>query len=385
MLNLHDLIIETLNIFESEDIKQLEKEKMRLYMKVKNWKKSGKDTSELEKQLNDAKKRLSDAKKSARLATKGAVVTPQQATPTGDDSLSGDLGTTGFGSLDIDSMMNGDEILVKNCIEEFLIENYHIKSSDIGKYVEIHRVGKYYIINAPEKSIYVANKSIDALTNGFFKWGHTGNFVCNNCENLTSLEGAPVECKSFACIDCKKLTSLEGVPAKCSSFDCSKCKKLTSLEGAPKKCEYFFCSKCKNLTSLKGAPRECHGFGCDNCENLTSLKGAPRECHGFNCDNCKNLTSLEGAPEKCEYFSCNKCASLKSLKYAPQTCVNFSCKSTGIVDLKGLQDAEVLTCSKCDNLISLKGCPKKLKYLYALQCGNLTDVSDLPIDAKMNK
>ena len=343
MLLLQDLILETLNIFESEDIKQLEKERMRLYMKVKNWKKSGKDVSELEKQLNDAKKRLSDAKKSARLAAKGAVVTSQQATPTGDDSLFSDLGTTGFGSLDIDSMMNGDEILVKNGIEEFLIENYHIKSSDIGKYVEIHRVGEYYIINAPEKSIYVANKSIDALTNGFFKWGHTGNFVCNNCENLTSLEGAP---------------------AKCSSFDCSDCKKLTSLEGAPKKCEYFFCS---------------------NCKKLTSLKGAPRECHGFNCNNCENLTSLEGAPEKCLHFSCDKCTSLKSLKYAPQTCVNFSCKSTGIVDLKGLQDAEVLTCSKCDNLISLKGCPKKLKYLYVLQCGNLTDVSDLPIGAKMNK
>ena len=63
MLNLRDLILETLNIFESEDIKQLEKERMRLYMKVKNWKKSGKDISELENQLNDAKKRLSDAKR----------------------------------------------------------------------------------------------------------------------------------------------------------------------------------------------------------------------------------------------------------------------------------------------------------------------------------
>ena len=51
MLNLRDLILETLNIFESEDIKQLEKERMRLYMKVKNWKKSGKDISELEKSI----------------------------------------------------------------------------------------------------------------------------------------------------------------------------------------------------------------------------------------------------------------------------------------------------------------------------------------------
>ena len=77
MLNLRDLILETLNIFESEDIKQLEKERMRLYMKVKNWKKSGKDISELENQLNDAKK-------AARLAAKGAIVTPQQATPDGE-------------------------------------------------------------------------------------------------------------------------------------------------------------------------------------------------------------------------------------------------------------------------------------------------------------
>ena len=78
-------------IFESEDIQALEKERMRIYMKVKNWKKSGKDTTELEKQLEDAKKRLSDAKKAAKSGksdSPSSVVTPQQTIPTGDDSIS---------------------------------------------------------------------------------------------------------------------------------------------------------------------------------------------------------------------------------------------------------------------------------------------------------
>lgn len=80
-----------MQIFESEDIQALEKERMRIYMKVKNWKKAGKDTTELEKQLEDAKKRLSDAKKVAKSGksdSSSSVVTPQQTIPTGDDSIS---------------------------------------------------------------------------------------------------------------------------------------------------------------------------------------------------------------------------------------------------------------------------------------------------------
>lgn len=80
-----------MQIFESEDIQALEKERMRIYMKVKNWKKAGKDTTELEKQLEDAKKRLSDAKKAAKSGksdSSSSVVTPQQTIPTGDDSIS---------------------------------------------------------------------------------------------------------------------------------------------------------------------------------------------------------------------------------------------------------------------------------------------------------
>lgn len=240
------------------------------------------------------------------------------------DSTYDSLRTDGFGSLDIDSLMNNDEeILVKISIKEFLTKNFNITLDDIGNTVKIDLVHGYYIVNSRLKDIVVTNTSIDLLTNGLFKWGEVHYFICNNCKNLTS------------------------------------------LEGAPKKCKYF-----------------C----CENCKNLTSLKGAPKNCNVFICDECENLTSLEGAPEKCKYFYCDDCNSLKTLKYAPIECVDFSCRRTNIIDLEGLPDnLETLTCSECDNLISLKGCPKELKYLYALYCRNLTDVSDLPIDTKMNK
>ena len=240
------------------------------------------------------------------------------------DSTYDSLRTDGFGSLDIDSLMNNDEeILVKISIKEFLTKNFNITLDDIGNIVKIDLVHGYYIVNSRLKDVVVTNTSIDLLTNGLFKWGEVHYFTCNNCKNLTSLEGAPLACKRF------------------------------------------FCKNCKNLTSLKGAPKKCNVFICDECENLTSLKGAPK---------------------KCKYFYSDGCNSLKSLKYAPIECVDFSCRRTNIIDLEGLPDnLETLTCSECDNLISLKGCPKKLKYLYVLQCGNLTDVSDLPIDTKMNK
>ena len=59
---------------------------------------------------------------------------------------------------------------------------------------------------------------------------------------------------------------------------------------------YFYCGY-NNLTSLEGAPINVGGdFACrDN--NLTSLEGAPINVGGnFYCYNNK-LTSLEGAPE----------------------------------------------------------------------------------------
>ena len=101
-------------------------------------------------------------------------------------------------------------------------------------------------------------------------------------------------------------------------FYCNDCSSLRSLEGAPAKVGGdFCCNYCNSLTSLEGAPKKVDGcFYCNSCNSLKSLKGAPKEVgRSFYCDNCTSLVSLEGAPKKVGWnFSCNGCTSLKSLK-----------------------------------------------------------------------
>ena len=82
----------------------------------------------------------------------------------------------------------------------------------------------------------------------------------------------------------------------------------------------FYCNNCDNLTSLEGAPKEVGGiFNCSNCRNLTSLDGAPKEVGIFICTLCQSLTSLEGAPKKVEgSFNCYKCPSLASIEDLPK-------------------------------------------------------------------
>ena len=359
-----------MNIFESEDIRQLEKERMRLYMKVKNWKKSGKDTSELEKQLNDTKKRLSDVKKVARLAAKAAVVTPQQTTPSPDDSLSGSLGTDGFGSLDIDALMGSvsDDILIKHNIKQFILDNYLIKEKIYDACVEVvkQKNGEYIVNYGPQKSNggptitapkLQIRKTATSLTGGLFKWGRVRHLFCNN-SNISTLEGAP---------------------QKCDTFICSYCDKLTTLEGAPQKCDTFRCEFCDGLKSLKGAPEKCNNFICDNCHALIDLIGSPQEVTKYFCSNCKKLKSLKGSPKTCKYLDCNWCSKLTSLEDMPGECEIIECEETGIKDLTGAaSNAKVINISGCKKITSLKGCPANLKSLMANDCKNLIDATDLP-------
>ena len=401
MIALQDLITETLNIFESEDIKQLERERMRLYMKVKNWKKSGKDVSELEKQLNDAKKRLSDAKKAVRLVAKGAVVTPQQITPTGDDSLSGDLGTDGFGSLDIDALMGSisDDVVIKHEIKQYILDNYNISETDFDNCIEIikQRNGDF-LVNHLKQWALSFKQGVESLTGGLFKWGKVNIFDCQNTDILT-LEGAPQECEYFFCNNCKKLKTLEGAPQKCDTlrcdncallkslkgapqecrrFECTNCPWLMELVGAPQKCEAFECGGCGELIRLNGAPQECKIFGCIACGRLKDLTGGPIKCDKYNCSECTSLISLKGAPKKCNKFSCANCRSLKSLEYAP-ACKELDCQDTGIKDLTGVaSNTKLINVSLCRVLTSLKGCPKGLQKLFAISCGNLNNINDLP-------
>ena len=53
---------------------------------------------------------------------------------------------------------------------------------------------------------------------------------------------------------------------------------------------YFTCEDCDNLTSLEGAPKEVGKFYCRDCDKITSLKGAPEWVGGsFYCGGCPNL------------------------------------------------------------------------------------------------
>ena len=112
----------------------------------------------------------------------------------------------------LESILDDDDIFYdpendKKCIEEWIRNNYNIA----GKLT----ISDDFVVSC-DRYVYVENENITALTNGMFKWGKVGGqFWCNHCNNLTSLEGAPKEVGG--------------------DFDCSECMNLKSLEGAPKK------------------------------------------------------------------------------------------------------------------------------------------------------
>jgi hypothetical protein len=145
----------------------------------------------------------------------------------------------------------------------------------------------------------------------------SGGFRCS-FNNLTSLEGAPLEVGGV--FECNKnmLTSLEGAPQKVGlSFYCNE-NRLTSLEGAPRKILKEFSCKDNQLVSLSGAPEEVGGFFDCSQNRLVSLIGAPSKVGKiFDC-SLNKLTSLMGAPiEIGSDFICNN-NPLKSLEGFPE-------------------------------------------------------------------
>ena len=208
-----------------------------------------------------------------------------------------------FDDLDKDVQQN-----TKKSVMKFLTDNYILDNSPISpdtKKIKIsnntNKDGKYVVdVNG---NVVVKHCDIYTLTNDLFVFGKVdGFFYCCECDNLTSLKGAPkIVGMDFYCDVCNNLTSLEGGPKEVGgNFYCSKCEKLISLKGAPKVVDgHFGCSECKNLTSLKGAPEKVGGnFRCINT-NITSLKGAPKEVGGnFNCNDCIKLKNLDYLPKK---------------------------------------------------------------------------------------
>ena len=169
------------------------------------------------------------------------------------------------GILDIEDNINIDTSdMTKDVIEQFLKENYNI----VGSYT-IKETKNGFMVNAKDY-VSVKNKNITSLTNGLFEFGKVGNdFFCDQCSNLTTLEGSPQKVgKDFYCRGCNSLTSLKGAPQKVGwSFYCIDCDSLASLKGAPKEVgRDFYCRGCKSLKSLKGAPQKVGGsFYCVDC------------------------------------------------------------------------------------------------------------------------
>ena len=187
------------------------------------------------------------------------------------------------------------------------------------------------------------------------------------------------------------------------NFICNSCENLTSLERAPNVvCGVFYCGK-TNITSLKGAPKEVGGgFYCECCNNLTSLEGAPKEVGGdFNCSWCKNLESLEGSPKKVGgSFDCRRCDKLeesgiyilqdgqyydvfnlpKDKEFVINGDLDLSYYSFGqLPDLTNVVVKGDFDCHGCKNLTSLEGAPKEVGGTFNCSwCRNIISSEGLP-------
>jgi hypothetical protein len=183
---------------------------------------------------------------------------------------------------DIDKTIKDSDDLLE--IYDFINNNYNeILQNELT--VSKHKInGKYHV--SSEAYVIVKNTNMKSLVNDLFVWDTVTAFICNNCKNLKSLEGAP-----------KKVNG---------TFACNYCDSLTNLIGAPDEVECFYCNNCKNLKSLEGSPKKCINFNCTFCNSLTNLIGAPKYVDiEFKCDYCNNLSSLEGITWKSvHHFSC---------------------------------------------------------------------------------
>ena len=149
---------------------------------------------------------------------------------------------------------------VQIAAEEYINANYNFEGE-----LTYENINGICVVNSDD-NVSVKNKEIAKLTDGFV-WGEVkGDFRCNSCKNLKTLEGAPEEVKgSFICRNCPNIKSLEGAPEHVGAiFDCSECENLESLEGAPKYVgRSFICNSCDKLKSLEGAPQNAYKIKCD--------------------------------------------------------------------------------------------------------------------------
>ena len=130
----------------------------------------------------------------------------------------------------------------KESVMNFLIDNYKLNSKPINPDTTAIKIsdksnkdGKYVV--DIDGNLRVINLDINSLTNNIFVFGKvSGFFECCNCNNLTSLEGAPKKVGvAFYCVNCNNLTSLEGAPEKVGdNFSCFGCKTKFSKKDVEK-------------------------------------------------------------------------------------------------------------------------------------------------------
>ena len=112
---------------------------------------------------------------------------------------------------------------IKDQIKQFLKDNFKgVSLCKISR--KPNKDGKLEVLS--NGNVEVKNKKITSLTNGSFVWTNIkGDFICDECNSLTSLKGAPKEVKgSFYCYNCDSLTSLKGAPKEVwGDFNCYQC------------------------------------------------------------------------------------------------------------------------------------------------------------------
>ncbi|MBO4294998.1 MAG: hypothetical protein J5896_06110 [Alphaproteobacteria bacterium] len=175
------------------------------------------------------------------------------------------------------------------------LENMHKFSQD-GKVWDVDNLPEGFVIKA---NINFSKSDMNKLPD-LSRVSVIGDFYCEECQNLTTLQGSPREViGDFYCSDCYNLTTLKGASQKVGGDFC--------------------CAVCTNLKTLEGAPQKVgRDFGCPYCKKLTSLEGAPRKVRNFYCGFCIRLKSLKGCPEYAEYLECGGCENIRSFKDAPR-------------------------------------------------------------------
>lgn len=227
---------------------------------------------------------------------------------------------------DIDDNIANMDNEIKTAIEEWISKSYTIQNGDIEISDKPNSAGKYEVSSNAE--IISLRSQIDSITNGMFVWSTVdGDFYCEG-SRITSLEGCPrrLESGNFVCDRCTLLTSLEGAPEYVGgSFVCSWCGKLKNLKGSPKYVGYEYdCKGCGNLKSLEGCTKTVVGFYCIDCVSLLSLKHCPTKVlRDLDCSGCINLLNFDCAKTTVKNnFCCSGCYSLKDLSNAPKSVGN---------------------------------------------------------------